>query len=119
MATTEEITYKKQFLLMELGERDAVSTAVAPNIDALWQAESGKGGDNIELQYFFVKRKAIDLLIGVLRREAACITDDETRRIMELRIKLLRDDRVDLQREIDSYISVFSFNLDIYEPSVG
>lgn len=117
MATDAEILAKKQILLMELGEPDAVSTAVAPNIDALWNAESGQGGDYLELQYLFVKRKALDLVIGQVRRQASMCATDEQRRVLDLRIKDLRDSRTETQGEINSFAGVYSFNLDIYEPS--
>jgi hypothetical protein len=116
VATTEEIAAKKSLILMEIGEFDN-SGPVAPNIDALWTAESGKGGTDLELQYLFVKRKALDITIGSIWRGNYVPVGAIQHKALDDRTADLRSLRAACQQEIDSYVGVVTFNLDIYEPN--
>jgi hypothetical protein len=116
VATDEEILTKKTLILMEIGEFDA-SGPVAPNIDALWTAESLKGGTDLELQYLFVKRKALDITIGSIWRGNFVPVGSVQHKALDDRSNFLRQLRSDTQKEIDSYVSIATLNLDIYEPT--
>jgi hypothetical protein len=116
VATTEEIDAKKTLILMEIGEFDD-SGPVASNIDALWNAESGKGGTDLELQYLFVKRKALDITIGSIWRGNFVPVGTVQHKALDDRSNFLRQLRSDTQKEIDSYVGLATINLDIYEPT--
>jgi hypothetical protein len=116
VATTQEITAKKNLILLEIGEQDAVSGPVAPNIDALWDAESGKGGASLELSYLFVKRKALDLTIGSVWRGSYIPVGLTQSKDLSGMVKFLQSERDAVQEQIDNYPSIGRINLDIYEP---
>ena len=115
MATEDQIRAKKTLILLETGEFDD-NGVVASNIDALWTAESGKGGADLEFQYLFVKRKAWDIVIGSVWRGNYQPIGTVQHGALDDKVNSLRQLRNDVQKEIDNYIGVVNLNLDFLEP---
>jgi hypothetical protein len=115
MATLAEIAAKKTLILMEIGEQDANSGPVAPNIDALWNAESGKGGSSLELSYLFVKRKALDITIGSIWRGTYIPVGVQHKDLSDM-VKFLQSERDAVQELINDTPSIGRINIDWAEP---
>lgn len=113
--TDAQIAVKKNMILMEIGEQDANSGPVAPNIDAIWDSESGKGGGDLELCYLYVKRKAIDITIGAIWR-GDYIQVGIQNKSLDGKLGFLQAERKTVQDQLNSYIYVGTYTLDIYEP---
>lgn len=116
-APDELAATQKTLILIELGESD--DGPVGKNIDKLWTLFDEKydeSGD-LRLQYLYVKRQAIDMLLGATwRRNLMSIGPGGRKEDLSQEAKdALGDMRKLVQQEIESGFEMGRVNLDIFE----